>query len=56
LKHVGDSIEVNESWAILYTNNDASRRYPKVLDDLNGSLLVSTSPVERLKRIYKALT
>jgi len=56
LKQVGDSIEVNEPWAILYANNDASKRYPRCLDDLNGSLHVSASPVEPLQRIYKFLT
>ncbi len=56
LKHVGDSIEINEPWAILYASNDASKRYPKFVDDLNSSLLISSSPVEPLKRIYKIVT
>ena len=56
LKHVGDPIQTNEPWAILYATHDASKRYPKFLEDLNASLLVSSSPVEPLKRIYKALT
>ncbi|CAF1062712.1 unnamed protein product [Adineta steineri] len=53
LKHVGDSIEQNEPWAILYAPADASKRYPKFLEDLNASLLVSSSPVKPLQRVYK---
>lgn len=56
LKHVGDSIQTNEPWAILYASNDASKRYPKFLDELNAALLVSPSAVEPLKRIHKVLT
>lgn len=56
LKHVGDPIETNESWAILYANNDALKRYPKYLDDFNTALTVSPSAVEPLQRIYKILT
>ncbi len=56
LKHVGDSIQTNEPWAILYANNDASKRYPKFLDDFNASLHVTSTVVEPLKRIHKVLT
>jgi len=56
LKHVGDEIQVNESWAILYANDDASRRYPKYLEDLNTALYVSPIPVEPLKRIHKIVS
>jgi thymidine phosphorylase len=56
LKHVGDSIQTNEPWAILYANNDALKHYPKFLNDLNASLVVSSAAVEPLKRIYKVLT
>ena len=56
LKHVGDPIETNESWAILYANNDALKRYPKYLDDFNTALIVNPSAVEPLQRIYKILT
>ena len=56
LKHVGDSIRENEPWAILYHTNDASKRYPKFLEDLNESLHVSPSSVKPLQRIYKILS
>jgi thymidine phosphorylase len=56
LKHVGDEIEANESWAILYANDDASNRYPKYLEDLNTALHVSPIPVEPLKRIHKIVS
>ncbi|CAF2385166.1 unnamed protein product [Rotaria sp. Silwood2] len=55
LKHVGDSIQQNEPWAILFANHDAKHYYPKFLDDLNTSLNVTSSPVEPLQRIYKVL-
>ncbi|UJR36498.1 hypothetical protein I4U23_029219 [Adineta vaga] len=55
LKHVGDSVKENEPWAILYAPSDASKRYPSVLDDLNSSLLVSSTSVQSLQRIYKIL-
>ncbi|CAF1199690.1 unnamed protein product [Adineta ricciae] len=56
LKHVGDSVQENEPWAILYAPHDASKRYPSFLDDLNSSLVVSLTPVQPLQRIYKILT
>ncbi|CAF1144828.1 unnamed protein product [Rotaria sordida] len=55
LKHVGDPIQQNEPWAILYADTDATQRYPKVLDDLTTSLIVSSSSVEPLQRIYKVI-
>ncbi|CAF0918204.1 unnamed protein product [Rotaria sp. Silwood1] len=55
LKHVGDVIQQNEPWAILYATHDAKRQYPKFLDDLNTSLNVTSSAVEPLQRIYKVL-
>jgi pyrimidine-nucleoside phosphorylase len=55
LKHVGDPIETNEPWAILYTSDDASHRYQKFLEDLNASLHVSSTIVQPLQRIYKIL-
>ena len=56
LKHVGDAVQTNEPWAILYAKDDASRRYPKFLDDLNTSLHVSATAVEPLQRIHKVLS
>lgn len=55
LKHVGDEVKANEPWAILYSAKDASTRYPKYLDDLNSSLVISSNAVEPLKRIYKVI-
>ncbi|CAF0957081.1 unnamed protein product [Adineta ricciae] len=55
LKHIGDPVQENEPWAILYANDDAFRRYPKYLEDLNASLHVSSTPVEPLQRIHKVL-
>lgn len=56
LKHVGDSVQENEPWAILYANADAGKRYPQYLDDFNSSLHVSSTPVKPLQRIYKVLS
>ncbi len=56
LKHIGDEIHENEPWAILYANDDASRRYSKFLDELNTALHVSSTPVEPLQRIHKILS
>ncbi|CAF0903696.1 unnamed protein product [Adineta steineri] len=55
LKHVGDEIKTNEPWAILYANDDTSKRYPKFLDDLNTALHISSTPVGPLQRIHKIL-
>jgi len=55
LKHVGDEIHENQPWALLYANDDVSRRYPKFLDELNTALHISSTPVEPLQRIYKIL-
>lgn len=55
LKHVGDSIQENERWAVLYAKQDASHHYPKFLDDFKTSLVVSSSPVPPLERIYKVM-
>ncbi len=56
LKHIGDEIHANEPWAILYANDDASKRYPRYLDELNTALHISSTPVEPLQRIYKILS
>jgi thymidine phosphorylase len=56
LKHVGDEIQQDEPWALLYANDDASKRYPKYLDDFNTALHVSSTPVKPLERIYKVLS
>ncbi len=56
LKHVGDTVQTKEPWAILYASTDALKRYPKCLDDFNASLNVSSTVVEPLNRIYKVLT
>lgn len=56
LKHVADPVEENEEWAILYTNETASHRYPTFLEEFNNSLTISSVPVQPLQRIYKALT
>lgn len=55
LKHVGDPIEINENWAILYATNDASTLYRKFLDDFQSALTISSTPVPPLERIYKVL-
>lgn len=55
LKHVGDPVNENEPWAILYANDEALHRYPKCFDDFNASLTVSSSKIAQLERIYKVL-
>lgn len=55
LKHVGDSVQANEPWAVLYANENASKLYPKFLDELNTSLHLSPEPVPALQRIHKIL-
>ena len=45
LKHVGDPVNANEAWAILYASEEALHRYPKYLDEFNSSLTVSASAV-----------
>jgi thymidine phosphorylase len=56
LKHIGDPIELNEPWAILYANKDASKRYARFLDDFHDAIQVSSTPVPSLQRIHKVLT
>jgi len=56
LKHVGDEIHANEPWAILYAKDDASKRYPKFLEDFNSSLQISSKSVPPLQRIHKVLS
>jgi thymidine phosphorylase len=56
LKHIGDEIQANEPWAILYANDDASKRYPQFLEELNTSLHISSTAVKPLQRIYKILS
>jgi hypothetical protein len=55
LKHIGDEVQANEPWAILYTNEDASKRYSKFLEDFNTALDISSTPVKPLQRIHKVL-
>lgn len=56
LKHVGDEVHENEPWAILYANDDASKRYPKFLEDFYSSLQISSTSVQPLQRIHKILS
>ena len=55
LKHVGDPVQENEAWAILYASDEALHRYPKYLDDFNSSLTISATAVPPLERILKVL-
>ena len=56
LKHVGDEIHANEPWAILYARDDASKRYPKFLEELNTAIQISSTSVPPLQRIHKVLS
>ncbi|CAF1543529.1 unnamed protein product [Rotaria sp. Silwood1] len=56
LKHVGDEIQENEPWAILYANEGAASHYPKFLEDFHTAINVSSTPVPSLQRIHKILS
>lgn len=56
LKHIGDKVQANEPWAILYAKDDASTRFPKFLEEFNSALRISSTPVQPLQRIYKVLS
>lgn len=55
LKHIGDEIQENEVWAILYASEDASKRFPSFLEDFHSAICVSPTPVPSLQRIYKII-
>lgn len=56
LKHIGDEISSNEPWAILYANDDASKRYPQFLEEFHSAIQISSTPIEPLQRIIKIVS